>query len=90
VAPKFVGAVTVARARSRLGEDQYRFWSNNCEHFSEWCITGTGRSLQVEAWQRRMGRRLSALGSLCGLPRRKSNLANRADTASGQLISAEI
>lgn len=24
----------VARARSRLGEDRYRIWSNNCEHFS--------------------------------------------------------
>ena len=38
----------VARARSRLGEDRYRFLSNNCEHFAEWCISGVSRSSQVE------------------------------------------
>jgi Lecithin retinol acyltransferase len=38
----------VRRARSRLGEDRYRFFSNNCEHFSEWCVNGEHRSPQVE------------------------------------------
>src|SRR3954468_7706967 len=38
-----------ARARSRLGENRYRFFTNNCEHFAEWCISGLSRSLQVEA-----------------------------------------
>jgi hypothetical protein len=28
--------------------DRYRFLSNNCEHFAEWCMTGIGRSSQVE------------------------------------------
>ena len=41
-------AEIVRRARSRLGEDRYRFFSNNCEHFSEWCVNGEHRSMQVE------------------------------------------
>ena len=40
----------VSRARSRVGEDCYRLLTNNCEHFCEWCLRGTPRSLQVEAW----------------------------------------
>ena len=27
----------MARARSRLGENGYNLWGNNCGHFSEWC-----------------------------------------------------
>ena len=46
--PGFVTAA-VERARSRLGEDRYRLWSNNCEHFVHWCLTGSARSRQVEA-----------------------------------------
>jgi Lecithin retinol acyltransferase len=47
----------IRRARSRVGEDCYRLLTNNCEHFCEWCLHGTPRSLQVEAclaWPRRM------------------------------------
>jgi hypothetical protein len=40
----------VCRARSRVGENRYRLLSNNCEHFCEWCLRGTARSFQVEAW----------------------------------------
>jgi Lecithin retinol acyltransferase len=40
----------VCRARSRVGEDRYRLLTNNCEHFCEWCLRGTARSFQVEAW----------------------------------------
>lgn len=61
VAPAFSGTACVERARSRLGEDCYRFWSNNCEHFCEWCIAGASRSPQVEAWKSGLSRRLSAL-----------------------------
>jgi hypothetical protein len=43
----------IERARSRLGEDRYRIWSNNCEHFAHWCVTGIARSEQVESWRRR-------------------------------------
>jgi hypothetical protein len=49
IAPRFNGDQVVERARSRLGEDRYRLWSNNCEHFAEWCIGGRSRSRQVEA-----------------------------------------
>ena len=38
----------VRRARSRLGENDYRLLSNNCEHFCNWCLDGVSRSAQVE------------------------------------------
>lgn len=47
-AAQFGGAEVVARARTRLGENRYRVWTNNCEHFVHWCLSGTGRSTQVE------------------------------------------
>jgi hypothetical protein len=40
----------VARARSRLGENLYDLFRNNCEHFSHWCVTGRRRSWQVWKW----------------------------------------
>ena len=39
---------TVARAYSRLGEDEYSLLSNNCEHFATWCIHGIPISEQVK------------------------------------------
>jgi hypothetical protein len=30
----------VRRARARLGENQYRLFSNNCKHFCTWCLRG--------------------------------------------------
>lgn len=60
-APQFMGAAAVERARSRIGEDRYSFWSNNCEHFIEWCISGSSRSRQVEAWRARLQSALAAL-----------------------------
>ena len=38
----------VDRARSRLDENSYNLFTNNCEHFAVWCITGEHRSEQVE------------------------------------------
>ncbi len=40
---------TIARARSRLGEDRYHLVVNNCEHFAIWCKTGISESHQVNA-----------------------------------------
>jgi hypothetical protein len=37
-----------------VGEDRYRLLTNNCEHFCEWCLHGTARSFQVEAWLARL------------------------------------
>ena len=39
---------TVIRARERIGETQYSFWTNNCEHFAIWCKTGISESHQIE------------------------------------------
>ena len=37
----------VARALSREGENGYKLWSNNCEHFARWCKVAEAESLQV-------------------------------------------
>lgn len=39
----------IHRAVHRLGERDYRFFSNNCEHFKNWVHYGTHKSEQVEA-----------------------------------------
>lgn len=39
----------VLRASSRLGENRYSLFFNNCEHFCEWCIHGIARSKQVRS-----------------------------------------
>ena len=38
----------VVRARSRLGENEYTIFDNNCEHFALWCKTGISMSQQVK------------------------------------------
>jgi hypothetical protein len=58
--PRYSGAAAVQRARTRLGEDRYRVWSNNCEHFVEWCVSGTSRSAQIDRWLGWMRRSLIA------------------------------
>lgn len=40
----------VRRARLRVGENRYRVFTNNCEHFCEWCVRGEPRSYQVDAF----------------------------------------
>jgi len=40
--------ISIQRAKSRLGEDAYSLYGNNCEHFVEWCITGDHSSPQVD------------------------------------------
>ena len=42
--------VTLRRAMSRIGEQNYNLLFNNCEHFAHWCKTGRHRSAQVEDW----------------------------------------
>jgi hypothetical protein len=46
---RYAGTEAVERARSRLGENDYRLLTNNCEHFCTWCVCGKGRSEQVRA-----------------------------------------
>ncbi|CAG9191733.1 Lecithin retinol acyltransferase [Paraburkholderia sabiae] len=43
----YTGIVALRRATSRLGEDRYQLLTNNCEHFSTWCVRGVARSEQV-------------------------------------------
>ena len=54
------GDTVVHRARSRMGEDRYSLFSNNCEHFCEWCMHGEQRSYQVERILRVQRRALRA------------------------------
>lgn len=44
----------VQRARSRLGERRYRILTNNCAHFSVWCLYGQSRRERIAAWPRRV------------------------------------
>ncbi|WML91418.1 lecithin retinol acyltransferase family protein [Thiothrix lacustris] len=46
--PRFTGLIVAQRAKSRLGEDKYDVFSNNCEHFCGWCINDEHRSEQVD------------------------------------------
>src|SRR5262245_33656211 len=55
--------LVIERARSRLGEKRYRLFTNNCEHFVEWCLHDTSRSFQAEtalAYPRLVAERLEA------------------------------
>jgi len=47
---RYVGQAAAQRALSRLGENEYRILTNNCEHFCAWCLDGESRSRQVEGW----------------------------------------
>jgi hypothetical protein len=60
---RYVGRAAAQRALSRLGENEYRILTNNCEHFCAWCLDGESRSRQVEGWlewPRSIERRISA------------------------------
>ena len=37
----------IERARSRLGEKKYSLVFKNCEHFTNWCVSGKTKSSQV-------------------------------------------
>jgi HRAS-like suppressor 3 len=74
VAPRYAGSAAIERARSRLGEDRYSFFANNCEHFAEWCLSGTSRSRQVDAWAERLRSSLAAFEAL--RPARRSGAPN--------------
>lgn len=56
--------VTLRRAMSRIGEQNYNLLFNNCEHFANWCKTGRHRSGQVEDWLHTGSLGALALGQL--------------------------
>jgi hypothetical protein len=45
---RFSRRQVMERARSRLGERNYRLLTNNCEHFCAWALVGDSRSTQIE------------------------------------------
>jgi len=44
---KYSSIEIINRAKSRLGEDAYHLFTNNCEHFVNWCIEGKQLSEQA-------------------------------------------
>ena len=38
----------IKRARSRLNQKGYNLFTNNCEHFARWCVTGENVSYQID------------------------------------------
>jgi hypothetical protein len=46
----FIAEVVIQRAESRLGEQRYDLFFNNCEHFANWCKTGRNESLQLNSF----------------------------------------
>ena len=39
--------LVLSRAQSKIGEEQYNLFTNNCEHFAMWCITGRSSCDQI-------------------------------------------
>ena len=76
----FIPSVVVARAESRLGEQQYDLFFNNCEHFANWCKTGHSECFQIS----NLGLRLDQIK----LPE-IDTLAHRAGLEAGQRESPE-
>ncbi|MBT9311118.1 lecithin retinol acyltransferase family protein [Leptothoe kymatousa] len=61
----FLPDVIIGRAESRLGEQRYNLFFNNCEHFATWCTTGQNLSPQLNEF----GLRLDQLKVPRGLTR---------------------
>lgn len=49
----------IARAHSRLGEDEYNFFTNNCESFAMWCMYGEQYTHQVNNWLTYIAKRMN-------------------------------
>jgi len=54
IAAKFSADEIIARATSRIGEQNYSLLGNNCEHFVNWCRTGQADSRQVNRTMQRL------------------------------------
>jgi len=78
-------AEIIRRARSRIGENRYRFFSNNCEHLSEWWVNGEHRSLQVEHLLAPLRRISGVLGDLKRLLERSTGCSGRCRKAAATL-----
>jgi len=56
--------LTLRRAISRVGEQNYNLLFNNCEHFANWCKTGRHRSNQMEEWLKKSSLGAIAIGQI--------------------------
>jgi hypothetical protein len=76
----------VGRARSRVGEHDYRLLTNNCEHFCNWCVIGLSHSAQIGRPLELSSRALDLAASIVtGIQRmvaRQRKLAPRAECIS--------
>ncbi|SDC87775.1 lecithin retinol acyltransferase family protein [Paraburkholderia lycopersici] len=61
---RYTGLEVARRAASRLGEQNYKLLTNNCEHLCLWCVLGQGRSHQVDACIRNPARAVCVLFAL--------------------------
>ena len=79
--------VVVARAASMIGRSGYDLFSNNCEHFATWCVTGEHSSAQVEAVRSTAG---IGRGAVVGLgettPRSASNVMSGLTKLGGSAV----
>ena len=89
VTPTYTGLAVVIRARSRLNENRYRLWSNNCEHFAEWCISGTSRSAQIDCWRTRIARLLAVSGASWIMRAFHPKYPQSESKSAGNLITAQ-
>ena len=73
----------IGRARSRVGEHDYRLLTNNCEDFCNWCVSGHSRSLQIgrplELSSRAIDLAISIVTDLQRIVPRRRKLAPRAE-----------
>jgi len=67
--PQFDRLEVVERARSRLGECNYRLLTNNCEHFCAWALQGESYSRQVEFLPMQLLAVCRAIGALISFGR---------------------
>lgn len=58
---QYTGPEIARRAASRLGEQDYRLFTNNCEHLCLWCAVGEGKSDQIDACIRNPARAVRVL-----------------------------
>lgn len=59
--PKFRNPpeIVVQRAKGRVGEHSYNLFTNNCEHFARWCVTGKHCSFQVQSFYKTLAQRFA-------------------------------
>ncbi|WP_321963595.1 lecithin retinol acyltransferase family protein [Paraburkholderia sp. J7] len=61
---RYTGFEVARRAVSRLGEQNYRLLTNNCEHLCLWCVVGQAKSDQIDACIRNPARAVQVIFTL--------------------------